>query len=154
MKCNSCNALAPLARPGQAWKRRLHGCAVLGGFDFELGPGEPVHLVVETERLVLDHDQRGVIDSIQVRDLSAFEIFGPGAVTTGGGFFGGGFGVVGAAAGIAVAAALNAITTRTKIITLIRIATGRRELFLHYGELEPGALRIELSPLIVNLESP
>jgi hypothetical protein len=85
---------------------------------------------------------------IPAEQLSAVDIYGPGAVTTGGGFIGGGFGVVGAAVGIAIATALNALTTKTSLVTFIRLAEPQRELFVHYGILEPGALRVELSPFL------
>ena len=41
------------------------------------------------------------------------EIGGPGLVKTGGGFVGGGFGARGAIEGMAIAAVLNGLTTRT-----------------------------------------
>ncbi len=84
-------------------------------------------------------------------NVTGISIGGPGAVTKGGGFIGGGFGLEGAAIGIGIASILNAITTRTKIFTVVQIATQKSEVFLHYGYLEPSALRIELSPVFVAL---
>ena len=45
------------------------------------------------------------------------EIGGSGMVRSGGGFTGGGFGLGGAVEGMAIAAVLNAMTTRTSIKT-------------------------------------
>jgi hypothetical protein len=78
-------------------------------------------------------------------------ITGPGAVTTGGGVIGGGFGVAGALEGMAIAAILNALTTRTKVHTFIQLGTHQGEIFLHYGGLEPASLRIALSPVFAHL---
>jgi hypothetical protein len=52
--------------------------------------------------------------------IDDLEFSGPGKVTTGGGFIGGGFGLSGAAKGMIAASVLNALTTKTKIHTMIR----------------------------------
>jgi hypothetical protein len=80
-------------------------------------------------------------------EISAFEIGGPGARRSGGGFAGGGFGVAGAAEGMLIAAALNMMTTHTKIDTVICLQTSDAELFLHNGNEPPDALRMRLSPI-------
>jgi len=84
-------------------------------------------------------------------EIHSVHIQGPGTVTTGGGFVGGGFGFAGAVEGIALAGILNALTTKTKVHTFIDFVTDSGELFLHYGLLEPAALRIALSPVFVYL---
>jgi hypothetical protein len=66
-------------------------------------------------------------------------------VKSGGGFVGGGFGAVGALQGMAVAAVLNALTTRTKITTVLRIQSPASELFLLNTQMTPGQLRMHLS---------
>lgn len=58
---------------------------------------------------------------------------------------GGGFGLEGAAEGILLATALNLLTTRTKIDTVICFQTPSAELFLHHKGETPDALRIRLS---------
>ena len=78
----------------------------------------------------------------QVEDV---EIGGPGLVKTGGGFVGGGFGARGAIEGMAVAAVLNALTTRTSIKTIVRIQATGCELFLLHTRLTPEQLRITMS---------
>src|SRR5262249_16799941 len=83
-------------------------------------------------------------ETIPYPEIVDFSITGPGTVTTGGGFIGGGFGVAGALEGMAVAAVLNALTSRTKVHTFIGLVTHQGELFLHYEGMEPGALRIAL----------
>lgn len=83
--------------------------------------------------------------SVSYLELAQIGITGPGVTTTGGGFIGGGFGAVGALEGMAIASALNALTTVSKIHTFISITTNIGELNFHYGTMEPGALRIALA---------
>jgi hypothetical protein len=78
-------------------------------------------------------------------EIEDVEIGGPGLVKSGGGFGGGGFGAVGALEGMAVASVLNALTTKTKITTIIRVQAATCELFLLWTQATPERLRIELS---------
>ena len=82
---------------------------------------------------------------VPYRDVEALDIGGPGLIKSGGGFVGGGFGVTGAAEGLAIAAVLNALTTRTKIKTVVRVQATECELFLLCTTAEPEVLRIRLS---------
>jgi len=77
--------------------------------------------------------------------IRSIEIGGPGLVRSGGGFFGGGRGVAGAAEGMAIAAMLNAVTTRTRIKTIIQIQATDSELFFLNTRTTPQDLRIHLS---------
>jgi len=52
---------------------------------------------------------------------------------------------------MAIASALNALTTVSKIHTFITITTNIGELNFHYGSMEPGALRIALAPVFTTL---
>lgn len=80
--------------------------------------------------------------------IEAVDIGGPGLVRTGGGFSGGGFGLVGAAEGIAIAGFLNALTTRTKIKTIVRVEATDAELFVLNTKADPESLRISLSRVL------
>jgi Short C-terminal domain len=83
-----------------------------------------------------------VIPFLQLTD---FQIWGPGAVTRGGGVIGGGFGLEGAAVGMLAATAINAATTRTNVTTYLTIRCQREELtFLDSGKT-PQALQLELA---------
>lgn len=64
------------------------------------------------------------IEAFPYRDVSAIAVDGE-TITTGGGFIGGGFGVEGAAEGMAVASVLNALTTRTNIKTIREMQVGQ-----------------------------
>lgn len=86
----------------------------------------------------------------QVEDV---EIGGPGLVKNGGGFSGGGFGLGAALEGMAIAAALNALTTRTSVKTVVRIQATGCELFLLHTRLAPEELRIQMSPPLAAIRS-
>lgn len=82
---------------------------------------------------------------IPYHGIEDVEIGGPGLVRTGGGFGGGGFGLAGAATGMAIAAVLNAMTTQVSIKTIVRVQAASCELFLLYTLATPEQLRIGLS---------
>jgi hypothetical protein len=86
-----------------------------------------------------------LICTVPYGDIASFEIGGPGAHRKGGGFIGGGFGAQGATEGMLIASALNLLTTRTKVDTVICLQTASSELFLHTTADTPDAIRIRLS---------
>jgi hypothetical protein len=83
--------------------------------------------------------------TIPFRQLTDFRIWGPGAVTRGGGFSGGGYGLEGAAAGILAATALNAVTTRTTVTTFLTIRCQYQELTFLYAGATPHAVQLGLA---------
>ena len=98
------------------------------------------------DRLAVFPCQRtNALVQVPYRDVEVVDIGGPGLIKSGGGFTGGGFGVAGAVEGMAIAAVLNALTTQTKIKTVIRVQATECELFLLCTYAEREALRIELS---------
>lgn len=130
---------------------RLHlqDCTVLGSNGFPFSVGGKVNLAFDENNLHCLGASRTV--SFGYVELAELQISGPGSVTSGGGFIGGGFGVDGALQGIAIAGVLNLLTTRSKIHTFLNIVTNFGELHLHYGEMEPGALRMALAAVYVKL---
>jgi hypothetical protein len=125
-------------------------CRVLGGHGLAPRAGETWDLLLLDTELLL-HSALGGRCSIDYAAISALEVGGPGATRSGGGFFGGGLGAQGAAEGMLVAAALNLLTTRSRIDTVICLQTDAAELFLHHGETPPDALRMQLSPVFTKL---
>jgi hypothetical protein len=97
--------------------------------------------------------QPTVLAAVPYSQVEDVEIGGPGLVKTGGGFVGGGFGVNGAVEGMAIAAVLNGLTTRTSIKTVVRIQGSGCELFLLHTMLTPEQLRIEMSRALVAIRS-
>ena len=113
--------------------------------------GTPYTLRFTNELLALSLTQSissGVALEIPATALRAVEFSGPGKVTQGGRFFGGGFGLVGAAEGLVVASVLNRLTRRTSIHTLIRCEATDLELFFFHGDETPDALRMRLSNVL------
>ncbi|MGB4059950.1 MAG: hypothetical protein WBK26_07020 [Burkholderiaceae bacterium] len=121
----------------------LDGCTYLGGHGFPFDSGEEVTAHFGANGVSLCGEQRSA--RFSYFEIEEVAISGPGTVTMGGGFFGGGFGVVGAIEGIAIAGILNKLTSRTSIHTFISLITNFGEVHLHYAGMEPGALRIALS---------
>jgi hypothetical protein len=78
-------------------------------------------------------------------EVEDVEIGGPGLVKSGGGFSGGGFGVVGALQGMAIAGILNALTTHTTVTTIVRLQGRNSEMFFLHTRSTPEQLRMELS---------
>ncbi|WP_028601167.1 zinc ribbon domain-containing protein [Ottowia thiooxydans] len=130
---------------------RLRECIILGGSGFPFASGETVGVLLGKNGLTV-HGSAYLV-SISLVEIAELNIAGPGSVTTGGSFVGGGFGVASALEGMAIAGVLNALTSRTKIHTFISLITNFGELHLHYGDLEPSALRIALSDVFVKLRS-
>jgi hypothetical protein len=102
-------------------------------------------LFLEDRLVVSAHRQAKVLTEVPYSQVEDVEIGGPGLVKTGGRFVGGGFGVSGAVEGMAIAAVLNTLTTRTSIKTVMRIQGTSCELFLLHTRLTPEQLRIAMS---------
>lgn len=122
----------------------LKACAYLGGCNYPIAAGDSATLSFGTEGLLIQLAD-GSSFSVPYLELASIEVSGPGTLTSGGGFIGGGFGVEGALEGMAIAAVLNALTTKSKIHTFVSLTTNIGELHFHYGAMEPGALRIALA---------
>ena len=125
------------------------GCLVLGGSGFPFKVGESIDWLVDHGGFTFRSSTH--FAHVSLLELAELGIAGPGSVTSGGGFAGGGFGIDGALQGIAIASVLNMLTTRTKIHTFVTVVTNFGELHLHYSGMEPGALRIALSGVFVKL---
>lgn len=125
---------------------------VLGGYGYPVRPGEPIALLCGPEQIeIRTADGKTILDAIAYGEVCELQVTGPGTVTKGGGFIGGGFGVRGAAEGMLIGGVLNALTTKTDVLTFVHIETEAGELFMHYDRLDPLPLRIELSPVFVRV---
>lgn len=127
----------------------VRDCTVLGGSGFPFSAGDILSLAFKDH--TVSCRSPGQAARFSLVELSELSVTGPGTVTTGGGFMGGGFGVEGAMQGIAIAGVLNALTTKKKIHTLVTLTTNFGELHLHYGGMDPGPLRIYLSDVFVKM---
>lgn len=127
----------------------LRGCIVLGCSGYPFSPADHVSVTFDANEVSLRSSQRAA--SFSYAELAELSITGPGSVTSGGGFIGGGFGVEGALEGMAIATVLNAVSTKTKIHTFITMVANFGEIHLHYGDMEPSALRVALASVFVKL---
>lgn len=127
---------------------RLPDVALLGGYGptTAIAIGERYDARFLDDRLCL-YQPRSWEPLFQVPygQVEHVEIGGPGLVKTGGRFVGGGFGARGALEGMAIAAVLNSLTTRTSITTIVRVQAASSELFLLDTNTTPSQLRMELS---------
>ena len=126
----------------------LREVALLGGYapgaDMAVGKQYDVRFL-EDRLIVCPCRLTDVLAQVPYSEVEAVEIGGPGLVKSGGGFIGGGFGAAGAVEGMAVAAVLNALTTRTSIKTVVRVQGTGCELFLLHARATPEQVRIDLS---------
>ena len=98
----------------------LRELVYLGGHvpESPITAGERCDVRFVEDRLVVFASRRAdVLAEVPYSQVEDVEIGGPGMVRSGGGFTGGGFGLGGAIEGMAIAAVLNAMTTRTSIKT-------------------------------------
>lgn len=127
----------------------LMDCIVLGASGFPFSVGSKINVSFEDGSVHCIHAARTA--KFDIFELAELQITGPGSVTTGGGFIGGGFGVDGALEGVAIATVLNFLTTKTKVHTFLTLVTNFGELHLHYSGMEPSALRMALASVYVKL---
>jgi hypothetical protein len=136
----------PPQKPADALQAEvfLPDCVVLGRYGYEAAPQSVRDLAFAEEDLIL-------VSALEIEwrlpydDLTNLELSGPGKRTEGGGFVGGGFGLEGFAIGAAAAGLLNALTTRTKVETLIGLQWKGGELILLTSAGTPENLRHRLS---------
>lgn len=89
-------------------------------------------------------------ESLRYEDVVALQVTGT-TTRSNAGVFGGGFGIVGAAEGMLAAAVINSLTSKTKIYTLLRLATARAEyVFVSYS-VDSSALQLALTPVQVRI---
>jgi hypothetical protein len=126
-------------------------CTVIGGHGLAARPGDMCELVFTSDALRILAPSRSMIALLPLSEITAIEVGGPGVQRTGGGYVGGGFGLSGAAEGMLIAAALNRLTTKITIRTVICIQTPDAELFVNHTSQTPESLRMHLSPVFTAL---
>ena len=144
----------PAASPGglRSDLGALSGCIYLGGTEDLEVKGSYV-LAFVTERLSIRSTDDGTEKmAISYVDLVEIEVEDGGSVTTRPRFFGGGFGLLGAVEGMAIASVLNSFShTKTRIRTVIRLTSETAELFFLYTLAAAPSVRIMLSPAITKI---
>jgi Short C-terminal domain len=134
-------------------ERAVPRCVYLGGVNVPVPVGAEVDLLFGSAGIDVHHSPpargRGPIAQLTYAAQFSVELSGPGRFTTGGGFAGGGIGLEGAAAGMAVAAVLNALSTRTRVESVIAVLSADYEGFFLCREHDLDELRRLLAPVFV-----
>ena len=135
-------------------RRVLIGCTVIGGYGHGLPPQTLCNLRFEATRICIDFTapQAGGWE-FPYADLLIIEIGGRGAMRSGGGFIGGGFGLEGTAEGMIVAGVLNSLTTTTRVESIISLKASNWQLIVFNGQRTPDDLRVYLAPGIARVEA-
>lgn len=150
------NIKPELARLSAESLNYLPGINYLGGYapGVELAVSKTYDLWFLADRLIIvPRNHVDVLVAVPYTEIEAVEIGGPGLIESGGGFSGGSVSgstnvvdaVIGAVSSKVIANALNSLTTRADIRTIIRIQGFRCEIFLLHTRIVPNELRIELS---------
>ena len=130
------------------------GFEVVGGSGgIDLRPGVMVSLWTPPDALHI-RIEIGVpkVITVPYDQIAALEISGT-VSKTGGGFIGGGFGLVAAVEGMVVSSFLNALTSGIAVDTRMRVATNDGELLLRHDAIPHEAVRAVLSPLWTRFEA-
>jgi hypothetical protein len=134
--------------------RKLERCVLLSQWGTSLVPKSPCWMASDDTAIYAGSGQTVsgtpsvTIPYKEIRDLEV-----TGSVTRGGGrFFGGGFGVQGAVEGIAAATVLNALTSRTKAVTTIRLSADSVEIVLQLRGAAPDDVRTLLAPVFRRID--
>lgn len=134
-------------------ERLVRRCVYLGGANIEVPVKTEVDLLFGASEILL-HRPPALRDSNAIAALPyaprfSVELSGPGRFKTGGGYVGGGSGLVGAAEGMAIASVLNALTTRTQVISVIAVLSTKYEGFFLCQQHTPEELRHYLAPVFL-----
>jgi hypothetical protein len=131
--------------------RIFPGLVVLGGYGHSLTEKGRCTVAFAVDEIVVCGLSG---ESMKARyDGAGIEVGGPGAITRGGRFFGGGFGAKGAVEGMLVASVLNSVTTKTEFQTVVGITTTDWQLILLSDRTTPDRLRIEFAPVFGRIRS-
>ena len=121
---------------------------VVGGAGWEPMHDTSIDVKIASDALVFYDFKRIKKISLPYGEIRSIDIGGPGKVTSGGGFAGGGFGE-GALVGMGIATLANILTTHSSTKTYVRLLLEDAELILLSSDTEPDKMRILLSPLFV-----
>jgi hypothetical protein len=137
---------APLAR--------LASLTLVGGYEFRgLAPGA-MHSLTFSDMAVEISAASGPRVTVPYDGLLVLGTEGPGAVTTGGGFLGGGFGLKGAAEGILAASVLNALTRRTTVEAYLEVQDSDSYWIFMSESQTPAQLERMLKPVRARMRVP
>jgi len=109
---------------------------VVDGEGWSHHAGTEVSLTI-TEELTIEAEERDAPTIIISPDVVTDLVIQGGTKTTGTRLYGGGFGLVGSITGIAAASAVNGLTRRTSVWTIIKVDTGDGFISIQIDRDEP-----------------
>jgi hypothetical protein len=125
---------------------------VLGGFEMIAGSGDcppagtlcSLATLADGVLVVAEIGAQGCT-LLPYAELLELEVGGRGAVSYGGRIIGGGFGLTGALAGMAVASMINTATRKTVVDSFLRLTARNTEMLLRHWTYDPETVRGRLS---------
>jgi hypothetical protein len=137
--------------------RRVVSGVVIGGAGYPVPARVGCKLEFTSEKIIVhalfDTGEYKPVALAEYSDVMSLQVGGRGAVRTGGGWSGGGFGLTGVITGALMASALNKATTQTNIETIIHFRTRAGELVLLNSQYTPDQLAIMVSPVVARIEA-
>lgn len=126
----------------------MHWATPLGGdLQLPLHAGFLYRLGIGADHIAVAAATGHALVHIPFDEVASATTEGRGRLRSGGGFMGGGFGLDGALVGMAVSTALNALTARTDMESVLHLATLRGEAFFGFTESDPALIHRDLSRL-------
>jgi hypothetical protein len=129
------------------------GCRLVSGYGNPTSTGEgeaTLYFLLDRLEVVQSNSSESLL-TVGLDEVLNLQVDGPGAQTSGGGFIGGGLGLEGAAEGMIMAAALNAITRRTTVQTFIEVHVLGRHLLWVTDKTTPAQLLLLLKPIYARM---
>lgn len=125
----------------------LRGCVLLGGYGLESGVHASDKVDIYFTGAGIWVTKAGGFRAYLRRSYGSSHAleFSGGAIQRGGGYLGGGVGLIGAAEGIAISRLLNSLTTKTSVHTTIRFEADDAEVFFFTDKAVPGELEIRFA---------
>jgi hypothetical protein len=134
-------------------ERLVQRCIYLGGINVQVPVEAEVDLLFGSDDIQVHYcpltSRSRSLAQLSYGAKFTVELSGPGRFTTGGGFVGGGIGMEGAAGGMAIAGILNALTTRTRVESVIAILSADFEGFFLCRDHDLDELRRLLAPVFL-----
>lgn len=124
----------------------------LGGSGYSIPAESLVSFEAGTEGFLLTGTQQSFAVRIRYSEVDDFKFDG-GILQRGGGFAGGGFGVVGFAVGAAASMALNKVTSKSEIQTTLQLLTTGGEILLYTNLATPDQLEMMFSEARTRIRS-
>lgn len=143
-------------RKNKIIRRSLHKpieISILGGFGWDNKKGEVFWLSINEKEIFLNKIDSDFELQININNISEIDINGPGTTVTNAGISGGGFGLEGAATGMAAATVINLLTTNIKTKTYIYLKYNESEVIMLTDGLEPQGARIMFSGAYASLSN-